>query len=360
MKTRISPVVSAILFVFGWLPPVWGHDHPHAEKGTYAVTQEPVVIGQWEWRYRLVSGWGKAAAAQLELGHCHAMVEDQRGLIYMANVHPENAIVVLDHAGNLVDTWGDFTPWAHGLTIATEGDQEVLFITENNRNGKVWKTTLTGEVLMEIGCPMESGLYESPEKFRPSKIMVLPDGDLLVLDGYGKDYVLRFDAEGNFLSAFGGDLGKGEARIEHWGPHGSGIDYTDPAHPELILALSDQQQIKRLTMQGDWLQTVALPGSNPRDIVFHRDHIVIPNLGDDWPADTNAAGYISVLNRDFKVVANLGGGPPVYRDGVLQPMGHDSHLFLHPHGIHFDKDGNLYVAQYDSNQTFPLKFERIP
>ena len=70
-----------------------------------------------------------------------------------------------------------------------------------------------------------------------------------------------------------------------------------------------------------------LPGGNPRDIVFHDKHIFIPHLGDRWPNDRNAAGYISVLDRNFTVVANLGGTTPNYRAGNLDTMATRSTCF---------------------------------
>lgn len=367
-RNRCVPVFRG---VFGWLfrsffgaalwggAVVWGHDLPHRNKTDYRPPTEAIEIGQGEWRYRLVPGWAAEAAEEIEIGHGHAMVEDRGGLLYFANAHADHAVVVLDTEGKLIRYWGDFSPSAHGLTIADKGDEEYLFITDNSRNGAIWKTTLDGEVLLKIECPMASGLYTSPNEFRPSKTMVMPNGDLVVLDGYGKDYVLRFDAKGNFLDAFGGDLGEGEARIEHYGPHGGAVDFSTPDRPELVLALSDKERLKRFSMTGEWIDTIPLPGSNPRDIIFHRNHLVIPNLGDDWPADLSAAGYLTVLNREFKVVANLGGASPQYEDGELLQMRHDAHIFLHPHGILFDREGNLYVAQFDSNGTFPLKFERV-
>ena len=214
-------------------------------------------------------------------------------------------------------------------------------------------------------CSISSGVrwnqafIDSPEDFRPSKTLHLPDGDFFVIDGYGKDYIHHFNADGEYQSSFGGSIGEGEAQLAHWGPHGGGIDYSDPNRPQIILALSDQNKLKRFSLNGKWLETILLPGGNPRDIVFHHDHIFIPHLGDNWPEDRNAAGYISVLDRNFKVVANLGGSSPRYREGNLDTMAHSSHLFHHPHGIGFDRDGNLYVAQFASNSTWPLKFERL-
>ena len=319
-----------------------------------------MIIGEGEFRYQLVPGWADENAATHALGHGHAIAEDSTGRILFLNASAEHCMIILDKQGKLLDAWGTFAPGAHGLAIVKEDGREVLFITDNSNNGKVFKTTLEGEILMTLSYPEASGLYKSAADFRPSETMHLPNGDFYVIDGYGKDYIHHYNAEGTYLSSFGGDIGKGEARLEHWGPHGGGIDMKDTASPDIILALSDRNRIKRFTLGGDWLSTLVLPGSNPRDIVFHRDHIVIPHLGDDWPKDRNAAGYISILDRDFKVIANLGGNPPVYdENGHLQTMTHSAHIFHHPHGICFDRAGNLYVAQFASNGTWPLKFKKL-
>jgi len=335
------------------------HETPHVAADSYQPPSERLIVGEGEFRFQYLPGWGSEAAAKLSLGHCHAMVVDRSGCLYLANTNPDYCIVVLDESGQLLDRWGDFAPQAHGLTLSLENGEEFLYITTNDKNGKVIKTNLGGDILMTISCPVESGLYESVDDFRPSKTIVLPGGELLVLDGYGRDYVLRFSAEGKYLSAFGGDLGDGEARLDHWGPHGGGLDLSDPQNPVLILAMSDQQTLKRFTLGGKWIDRIPLPGGNPRDIAFFDDHIVIPHLGDNWPEDRNAAGFISFLDRDFDVVANLGGKNRRDDNGKLVGLQHNSHLFHHPHGIVFDQRGNLYVAQFASNGTFPLKFERI-
>jgi peptidylamidoglycolate lyase len=351
--------IVLLLCVCGILP---GHDHSsaHISVENYQTPREPMIVGSGAWTYQLVPGWAEQNAAAFTLGHCHAILEDAYGRLLLLNASEEHCMVVLNPEGVVLDVWGTFAPNAHGLEIVEEDGVEYLLITDNGKNGKVFKTTMDGYVLKTISCPMESGLYETPDDFRPSKTMHLPNGDFFVIDGYGKDYIHRYSADGTYQQSFGGNIGQGEAKLEHWGPHGGAIDFSKQGAPVIILALSDKNKLKRFSLDGSWLETILLPGSNPRDIVFHRDHIVIPHLGDNWPEDKNAAGYISVLDRQFRVVSNLGGEPPEYdRQGKLNTMTHSSHLFHHPHGLCFDQDGNLYVAQFASNGTWPLKFTPI-
>jgi hypothetical protein len=60
------------------------------------------------------------------------------------------------------------------------------------------------------------------------------------------------------------------------------------------------------------------------------------------------------------VVANLAGTAPEYGDdGRLRPMRSVSETFIHPHDLCVDRDGSLYVAQFASGNTYPVKLERV-
>jgi hypothetical protein len=101
-------------------------------------------------------------------------------------------------------------------------------------------------------------------------------------------------------------------------------------------------------------------GAFAADSTVLGEFISIPHLGDQWPADKNAPGFVSVLDRDNRVISNIGGTPPVYdAAGVLQPMRSTGAPFVHPHGVAIDGEGNLYVAQFSSPAAPLLKFERI-
>lgn len=334
------------------------HD-THVPPAKYTPPALPLEIGSGKFRYRLVPNWAQHNRKKFPIGNGKSVVEDSKGNLYFLNGSRKTCVIVLNKHGKVQKAWGDFATSAHGLNLIHEGDQEFLFISDNRKNGKVFKTDLNGKILMTVGCPTESGLYPDPNKFRPAEIVPLKNGDFFVLDGYGADYILRFNAAGKFLGAFGGDLGKGEAKIAHWGPHGGNIDWRNPKKPVLIVGLSDQQTIKRFTLDGQWIDTLPFPGGNPRDILFHRGHMFVPHLGDDWPKQRNNPGFISVLDFDFKVVANLGGKPPVYKNGKLLQMHHNTHAFYHPHAMCIAKDGALYIAQDASNSTYPLKFVPI-
>jgi hypothetical protein len=131
--------------------------------------------------------------------------------------------------------------------------------------------------------------------------------------------------------------------------------------PTLLIAMCDLQHLLRMATDGSILGRVDLPGGNPRMLRRSGSHWFCPHIGDNWPADFDSRGYVSVLDQDLRVVANIGGTEPRYDDGGhLQPMQHVGETFIHPHDVLVDeKDGALYVAQFNSGATYPLKFERV-
>ena len=51
--------------------------------------------------------------------------------------------------------------------------------------------------------------------------------------------------------------------------------------------------------------------------------------------DLNAegTGFVTILDKNNKVISNIGGSEPVYTNGVLQPMRQTEKIFIHPHDV---------------------------
>ncbi|MHA3774980.1 6-bladed beta-propeller [Verrucomicrobiota bacterium sgz303538] len=311
-------------------------------------------LGQGDFRYRVVPGWG-VLGADTPVNNCHGIVKDREGHIVLLTDDTKNNVIIYDKRGALVHKWGNAFPGAHGLSIVQEGAREVLFITDLNTH-RVAKATLDGEILNEWRWPEATGKYAKEEDYKPSWTLHLPSGEFFVLDGYGRDYITYFGADGRFMKIFGG----AEGGITHWGPHGGMVDLRDPQHPTLLIAMSDQQYLLRLSTEGKDLGRTPLPGGNPRQIRQHKGHFFVAHLADNWPKDRNSRGFLSVLDADLRVVANIAGTPPVYDDaGRLQPMRHQEEVFLHPHDLIVDEEDSIYVAQFASGRTYPIKLERV-
>ena len=322
---------------------------------------DDLILGQGDFKYRVDEGWGVLDEDEAVVKNCHGIVMDKEERIFLLTDHVKNNIIVYDgDCGCFDSTWTLDFPGAHGLSIVTEGkgegkdQREVLFITDI-RLGKVVKTTLEGEVLERWGWPEDSGKYDSAKQYRPSWTLHKPDGEFFVLDGYGKDYIQHFDKDGKQKNLFGGQ----EGGITHWGPHGGMYD-GQGEDGGLLIAMSDQQYLMKLDDEGNEKFRVQLPGGNPRQIKRVGDHYYVAHLADNWPKDRDSPGYVSVLDKDFKVVSNIDGQAPQYDDeGKLQKMSALGKVFTHPHDLCIDEDDSLYVAQFLSGGTFPIKLERV-
>ena len=315
--------------------------------------EDNTPLGQGDFKYRVKTALMDLDPDETPVKNCHGIVEASDGRIVLLTDHVKNNVIIYEKCGCYESKWTLDFPGAHGLSIVTEGKgkdaRDVLYITDI-RLGKVVKTTLDGEVLERWGWPEDSGKYDSAKQYRPSWTLHKPDGAFFVLDGYGKDYIQHFDQDGKQKAIFGGQ----EGGITHWGPHG-GI-YDDNG---LLIAMSDQQYLMKLTDQGEQKFRIQLPGGNPRQIQRAGEHYFVAHLADNWPADRESPGYVSVLDKDFKVVSNIDGKAPQYDDtGKLQQMSALGNVFTHPHDLCVAKDGSVYVAQFLSGATYPIKLVR--
>jgi len=325
----------------------------------FAQASSPEVLGQGDFRYRVVPSWG-VLDAQTPVNDCHGLARTADGHIVLLTNHVANNVIVYDEAGKLAHKWtGPKFPGAHGLSLVRTPKSESLFVTDLNLH-TVTKLSLAGEMLGEWRLPAGTGKYAKETDYRPSWTLHRADGGFYVLDGYGKDYILDYAADGTFKRLLGGP----EGGIVHWGPHGGMID-TDP-RPEvdsaetMLIAMSDQQHLLRLDLNGKKLGQTDMPGGNPRQIRRFGQHYAVAHLADNWPKDRNSRGFLSILDQNLRVVSNIAGTAPVYdAAGKLLPMKHASEVFTHPHDVLANPDGSLVVAQFASGKTYPLKLERI-
>lgn len=318
------------------------------------LTAKTPLFGQGDFRYRVVPNWG-VLDARTPVNNCHGIVTTREGHIALLTDDVTNNVLIYDKKGTLLSKWGSAYPGAHGLSIVTEGAREVLYITDLKTHS-VDKTSLSGEVLQRWEWPRQSGRYENAGQYKPSWTLHRKNGSFYVLDGYGLDYIHRYGETGEYVETFGGK----EGGINHWGPHGGMVRNNDKGEETLLIAMSDQQYLLELDQAGQKIRQVNLPGGNPRQIRQHGEQYFVAHLGDQWPTDRNSPGFVSVLDSDFRVVSNVGGTAPVYDDdGKLQKMAHSGKVFVHPHDLTVDAEGSIYVAQFDSGKTYPIKLERV-
>jgi hypothetical protein len=315
---------------------------------------DEVILGQNNKRYRLNNQWSQLDFARYPVKDCHEMVQDRQGRILLLTNETKNNVIIYDKKGSLITTWGNEYPGAHGLTLFNENGQEVLFICDNNRH-QVIKTTIDGRVLMTLDYPKETGEYTKPEEYIPTETAIAANGDIYVADGYGKDFVIQYDYKGNYIRHFGG---RGDKEENLLNAHGITIDSRHPGGPFLIVTSRQQNAFKRYTMEGKFLSTIPLPGAWVCRPVINGDYLYAAVLQSS-NAVGKQSGFVTILDKDFRVVSNLGGTEPVYTDGKLQAMQQTVKAFQYPHDVCIDDEQNLYIAQWNSGHVYPYKLQPI-
>ncbi len=326
----------------------------------FNIISKPVlaeeILGHGDFRYRVHKNWGNLDPSKTPVDNCHEMVMDKKGRLIMVTDETKNNIIIYERSGKLITTWGNEFPGGHGLTIFDEGGEEVLFICDTN--GRVVKTTLDGKILLELPDPVKTGIYESGMKYKPTETAIAANGDIYVADGYGSQYILQFNRAGEFIRKFGGP-GDGDANFST--AHGVCIDNRDKANPTLLCTSRAHNSFKRFTLDGKYLSTIFLPGAFVCRPVIDDDHLY---AGVCWSRlrylnQTPNSGFVTILDKNNKVVSNPGGTKPHYVKGELQIMVQENPVFKHCHDVCIDGDKNIYVCQWNANKTYPIKLERI-
>ncbi|MCF1716698.1 6-bladed beta-propeller [Flavihumibacter sp. RY-1] len=317
------------------------------------LSQEP-RFGHGPKRYKIDTRWSQADVSKTPVNDCHEMVQDAKGRIILLTNETKNNVMIYDKGGKLLSYWGTTYPGAHGLTLFNENGTDVLFICDNNRH-QVIKTTVDGRELMVLDYPKEAGIYGKAEEYVPTETTIAPNGDIYVADGYGKDYILHYDAKGKFLGYFGG---RGAEAKHLKNAHGVCFDNRDKKNPCLIVTSREENAFKRYDLKGNYLNTIALPGAWVCRPVIKGDYLyaaVLQSSDRPW----QSSGFITILDKNNKVVSNPGGNEPVYKNGVLQPLTQLNPLFAYPHDVCVDDEENIYVAQWNSRKVYPYKLTPI-
>ena len=166
-------------------------------------------MGQGRHTYEWVSGWLKLPPG-MNVGQTHGdVVVDAQDRIYFS-VDTGNALFEADTEGRIARVFGQaLGGGVHGMRLVKEPDgREVIWIAHINRH-EVLKISLEGEILMTIPFPDKNGMYKEAKEYVPTALDVAPNGDVYVVDGYGRFWLHRFNAKGEYVQSWNGADGAG-------------------------------------------------------------------------------------------------------------------------------------------------------
>jgi peptidylamidoglycolate lyase len=314
---------------------------------------ENEFIGHGDFKFRVDKQWGNQDPLKYPVDHCHEMVMDNKNRVILTTTHAKNNILIYDRSGKILNNWSIGYNGAHGLTISDEGGEEFLFITDPDNN-KFCKSTLDGKIIFEKTYPIEISDYTNSKQFKPTETVIADNGDIYVCDGYGLDYIIQYNRNGEYIRHFGGHGTKDDLFNCC---HGITIDNRDPKKQTLLITSRTSNQFKRFTMDGKWIETVNLPGCYIcRPVIKDKYLLFAVIITKDW---SKYDGMIAILDKNNKVISMPGGNVPCYDNNAFLPPIYDNKTFYNPHDLCVDNDWNIYVPQWNSGKTYPMKLSRV-
>ena len=284
-----------------------------------------------ELKYSITPNFFEQNPGNKPLGPCHGgAVIDKAGNSYVTT-DTERGIVVFSPAGRFLRAVGPTR--IHGLEVREENGMEYLYCARH-ADHEVVKLKLDGEQVWVIRFPQEAGIYKDENGFKPCAVTVAPDGSIFVADGYGSNYVLKFDKDRKFVKAFGGP---GEAEGKFKTCHGIGLD-TRQAKPLLLVCNRNNNRVEYWDLDGNFVKVIQKDLRMPAAVHIRGDYAVIPEL----------QGRVTVLDKEGQIVAQIGDNPNEKQRAnfKLPPEQWKEGICNSPHGASIDKDGNLIVTEW--------------
>ncbi|MFO1019969.1 MAG: 6-bladed beta-propeller [Planctomycetales bacterium] len=304
--------------------------------GFAAEPVKPVRMGCGLMTFDTVPGWGLGPDGKSVLGGTHGgVVVDKEGNIYTsANI----GVFVFSPEGKVVRRFlGDEYSAIHDMKIRSEADGEFIYGARNNAAEGIKFNAQTGAIVLKLPFPKESGL-DPKSKFSPTAIDVGPNGDIFLSDGYASNHIFKFDKTGKFLSYFGT---KGNELKEFNTAHGMVLDTRyDP--PRLLICDRNHQPKGRLlhySLEGEFIAEVITGLGMPTSAAIQGDYVSVPDLH----------GRLVILDKTNTIIAVLGNNPDL-KLGLNYNVPQDKWvegIFSGTHGSYWDKDGNLYVQDWN-------------
>lgn len=319
-----SALSVAIVFVLGVALPAFAADKT-----------KPVRMGCGIMTFDTVPGWGLGEDGKSVIGSTHGgVVVDKAGNIYTSS---SLGVFVFSPEGKVIRRFvGDKYSNIHDLKVRDEAEGEFVYGARNANAEGIKFNSETGDIVLKLGFPQESGL--KLDKFNPTAITVTENGDIFLADGYASDIIFKFDKTGKYLKHFGK---QGDGLKEFHTAHGMVLDTRYTPNRLLICDRNHQPKGRLLhyDLDGNFIDEVVTGLGMPTSAAVQGDYVSVPDLH----------GRVVILDKSNTIMAVLGhNADPAKRVnfGVPQDQWVEG-VFSGTHGSYWDKEGNLYVQDWN-------------
>jgi hypothetical protein len=218
------------------------------------------------------------------------------------------------------------------MALRTEAGKEVIYGAQLKK-GRVCKIDTDGKLLMEI--PNANTVAVQGGWNGLTAVTVAPDGSIFAATGYGAQMIHKFDATGKLIKSFGG---KGAGNGQFNTCHGLAID-TRFGAPRLLVADRGNRRLVHTDMDGTFIEV-------------HAKGLRLPCMVDimgDFCAVAELESRVTILGKDGVPVAFLGDNPDKkqWANFKVPVAAWKEGIFTAPHGLCFDKSGNIYVQDWN-------------
>ena len=300
-----------------------------------AWSDEPVRMCSGDMTFDTVPGWGLRADGSSPLGSTHGgVVVDKEGNIYTS---AKDGVFVFSPQGTVVHTYlGKEYSNLHDIEIREEGGEEFIYGARNKDAEGIKFRVRGGDIVLNLPFPEESGL--ALKKFSPTAITVASNGDIYLADGYASNYVFVFDKTGKYIRHFGK---KGNGMKEFNTAHGMTLDTRYEPNRLLICDRNHQPKGRLLhyDLEGNFIEVVVSGLGMPTSVAIQGEFVSVPDLH----------GRVVILDKSNTIISVLGNNPDRKqgRNFNIPQKQWIEGIFSGTHGSYWDKDGNLYVQDWN-------------
>ena len=305
-------------------------------------------FGVDKYQFEVVEGWPK----QEIKGVAASVACDSNGRAYVGirnipagggfgNILPgEGRVLVLNPDGSVHGDWEFKFSSPHAVWISPEDE---VFVADTGLH-TITKHAPDGEVLLTLGTPGKTGAPGAPFNM-PTAAVQASNGEIVVSDGYGQNWMHRFTAKGELIESWGGGDPVFIQKF-HGGPV-TGVTATEPGKFNLphdafiyggVVYVMDRENLRWQTFDLDGEFITEVTGVNrPCDVAADSEgifHIV-------------GGGGVSIWTPDGQHIGDWG-------EKGTEP----GQFKFGPHGCWIDKEGSFYVGEVGGNNGL-TKFRRV-